>query len=256
MILAVLIGNTNTRAAVFSGSSIVRRRIVSTALIRRRPSLLMSSRTRITDSALASVVPTLTRPVANLLFRIAGRPPLIIGVRARTGLRFKYNRRQLGADRVCAAVGAFNRYHRDTIVVDFGTAVTVNVVTADGTFLAGAILPGIRMMLDALAEKTGRLPRIALSTSHRAAGRDTASALRTGVFNLTVGGVTRIIDRVRAETGRNWLVVATGGGATFFRRHIPAISRTDPDLALRGLAELLYFNRCGSAPRRQYRRSE
>lgn len=260
MILAVLIGNSNTRIACFSGRRLVQQHVVPTPQVRRNPQRILKFRQARSldspgDSALASVVPALTRPVARALARTLGRPPLIVGTRTKTGLRFNYNRRQLGADRLCAAVGALERYRRNTLVVDFGTAITVNAVTAAGKFLGGAILPGPNLMLRALADNTGRLPRVTPGVRHRATGHNTVTAIRSGVFHLLAGGIARIIDRIRSETGRNWLIVATGGGAPLFRRHIPAVSRFDPELALRGLAALYDINRCGVAPHHNYRRS-
>lgn len=248
MTLGVLIGNTNTRVGLFNGRRLVGKKVISTVAVQCRPASLFGNRLRFTDSAVASVVPALTRPVAALLTDTTGRPPIVVGRRTKTGLRFRYDRQALGADRVCAAVGAFEEYRCHTIIVDFGTAVTVNAVTGDGVFLGGAILPGAELMLSTLAENTGRLPRIGFSTPRRAVGCNTTSAIRSGVFHLLAGGVARIIDRIRTEIGGDWLVVATGGGAPLFRRHIPSINRLDPDICLRGLAVLLDFNRRVAAP--------
>uniref|UniRef100_A0A7C4GG68 Type III pantothenate kinase n=1 Tax=candidate division WOR-3 bacterium TaxID=2052148 RepID=A0A7C4GG68_UNCW3 len=260
MTLVVLVGNSNTRVALFSGRRLIGKRVIATARIHRHPACILaltSAHQPATDSALASVVPALTRPVARILARNTDKPPLVVDARTRTGLSFRYNRRQLGVDRVCTAVGAIQRYQRDTIVVDFGTATTINIITAAGVFLGGTILPGAEMMLRALAHDTARLPAVSFIPRHRAIGHDTSGAIRSGVFHLLAGGVARIIDRIRSETGRDWLIVATGGGAGIFRRHIPAVTRIDPDIAVRGLAALLQINRRESAPHQKhsYRRS-
>jgi type III pantothenate kinase len=249
MILTVLIGNTNTRLAWFAGRNLKRRTVFRTPAPAAASSLLSSRASfgsashPLAGTALASVVPTLTRPVAAALYRLTGTRPFVLTARARTGLRFAYNRSQLGADRMCAAVGARHRYQGDLIVIDFGTAVTVNVISREGVFLGGLILPGIQAVLDAMTARTARLPRLRARTVRCALGHNTRDSMHAGAIHLLSGGINTIVENIEQETGRRFKVVATGGGAALLRSRIGRISAVDPDLASRGLAELLSLNR-------------
>jgi type III pantothenate kinase len=193
--------------------------------------------------AVASVVPALTRSLTASLRSYAGVSPLVVGANTRTGLRFRYDRSQLGADRVCVAVGAHREYGGNLIVLDLGTAFTVNVVTAGGTFLGGAIMPGLSLMALSLAAGTAALPPVPLKPVARPIQHDTAAAVRSGISALAFGGIASIIDRIEQQTGQKFRVVATGGFAPLMRRHVKRIRTVDRYLANRGLAELCYINR-------------
>jgi type III pantothenate kinase len=138
-------------------------------------------------------------------------------------------------------------YEGNIIVVDFGTAVTLNVVSRDGTFLGGTIMPGPALLLESLARGTARLPLIRHSSftirhSPPALGRDTRSAIRVGVLAQLSGGISASVEAIRASTHRRYRVVATGGAACL-ARHIPAIEQVEPHLAALGLARLYRVNR-------------
>jgi len=242
MILTVVIGNTNTRFAWFQGSRLVRFRVVPTAAVVRRGKLPKSDRAAAV--AVASVVPAGTRAVRACLRTRAGSQPLVVGPHTRTGLRFRYRRQELGADRVCTAAGARHGFpDRDIIVLDFGTATTVNVILREGIFAGGAILPGIQMSLDALAAGTAVLPKLALARMRSPLQHDTGAAVQAGVANLFAGGVDRIIDRTEHVLGRSLLVVSTGGAAGIARRYSRRPGLLKPHLASEGLVELLHLNR-------------
>ena len=250
MILTVLIGNTNTRLTWFSGRRIVRRWV-------RPTGAALPAVGRIDGAAIASVVPKRTASIVAGLKRKTGLTSLVVTPATEIGLRFRYNRRQLGADRVCAAVGAHLRYSGDLAVLDFGTAITLNVIRANGTFISGAIMPGADMMLEALSGSTARLPHLRLTMGHdrivgqfgscpRSLGHDTKSAIQVGVTGLLCGGINALIDRL----GSGYRVIATGGRAPAFRKLIRRIGTVDPDLAAHGLVEIYRLNRpkpdCGS----------
>jgi type III pantothenate kinase len=167
---------------------------------------------------------------------------LIVDSHTRTGLRFKYGRGQLGADRLCDAVGAVGRFGGNLIVLDFGTAFTVNVISEEGVFLGGAILPGFGLMADSLAWGTAALPHVTFRHVLNPIQHGTKSAIRAGISSLAAGGVDGIIGQIEEQTGMSFLVVATGGYASLMRRCVGRIRVVDPHLASRGLAELLYMN--------------
>jgi type III pantothenate kinase len=241
MILTVVIGNTNTRFAWFRGHRLVRFRAVPTASVRRGK---LPEPNRATAVAVASVVPEATRVVRTHLGSGAGLRPFVVGPRTQTELRFRYRRQDLGADRVCAAVGARRRFpDQNLIVLDFGTATTANVILREGIFAGGAILPGIRMSLDALAAGTAGLPRLLPARLQSPVQHNTRAAVQAGVANLFAGGIDRIIDRAEHALGRSFIVASTGGGAGIARRYSARLGVLRPHLASEGLAELLYLNR-------------
>ena len=241
MILTVVIGNTNTRFVWFRGHRPVKSRAVPTAAVCRGR---IPEPGRVVAVAVASVVPAAVRAVRAHVLAGVGLKSFVVGPRTRTGLRFSYRRRDLGADRVCVAVGARRRFPgRNLIVFDFGTATTVNVVLREGVFAGGAILPGIEMSLDGLAARTARLPRLSPGRNQSPVQRNTRAAMRAGVAALFAGGIDHIIDRVERELRRPFLVISTGGAAGIARRYSRRIDLIRPHLANEGLAQVWYLDR-------------
>jgi type III pantothenate kinase len=243
MLLTVLIGNTTTRLVRFMGRSAVTGRTIPTASLLREPVRHLPRRMTPDAVALCSVVPAATRPARAAIRRQYGLTPFLLTAGTRTGLHFDYSRRELGPDRVCVAVGAHSRFRGDLIVLDFGTAITVNAVSADGRFLGGSILPGPGLMLDSLHARTGRLPLVRLERTPPALPRATVPALQSGVFAAVLGGIERVTDDLKRKTGRRFSTVATGGGAALFRRHLPRLKALDPLLGAHGLAAIWRLNR-------------
>jgi type III pantothenate kinase len=240
MILTVVIGNTNTRFVWFAGRRVMVSRVIPTVSV--CPGTLPKPG-RVAGIAVASVVPEVTRTVCAHLRAATELEPFLVGPRTRTGLKFRYHRRDLGADRVCAAVGAWRRFPgQDLIIFDFGTATTVNVILREGIFAGGAILPGIQMSLDALAASTAGLPRLLPGSARSPVQRNTRSAIWAGVANLFAGGIDRIIDGIEQDSDRSFHIVATGGGVRTARRYTKRIRTLNPQLASEGLAELFHLN--------------
>jgi type III pantothenate kinase len=242
MILTALIGNTNTRFAWFNGRSLAKFLILSTPAVRRGR---LPKTARVAGIAVASVVAEVTDAVAERLGSSTGLEPLVVGPRTRTGLLFNYLRKDLGADRVCVAVGATRSLPgRDVIVLDFGTATTVNVILREGIFAGGAILPGIQMSLDCLAAGTAGLPRVVPGRKLGPVQHTTRTAIQAGVAALYAGGIDHIVGEVERGLRRRFFVVATGGAAGIARRYGKRISSVHPRLANEGLAEIWYRNNC------------
>lgn len=238
MILTVVIGNTNTRLCWFVGKRIVRREIRRTT---EAPHLNRYG--HLTGAAIASVVPEATPRWMTELKQHGINSPLIITPRTHTGMLFRYRRTELGADRVCAAVGALRKSHSDVIVVDFGTAITVNVIAAEGVFIGGYILPGPDAMLELLHQTTAQLPRVHLRSSQPDhLPQSTTTAINAGVVNAVVAAVERIINQVKDITARNYNVILTGGRATWFAPLLAAAATIDPDLSSFGLAAIYELN--------------
>ncbi|MBN2537596.1 type III pantothenate kinase [candidate division WOR-3 bacterium] len=243
MLLTVLVGNSSTRLAWFDGRKALAARVVSTPAFRRDPARRLPLAPRPDAAALCSVVPAATRPARAAIAARFKLRPFLLTTAAITGLEFDYDRRQLGPDRVCVAAGARERFPGDVIVIDFGTAVTVNALSAEGRFLGGPILPGPGLMLASLHAGTGRLPLVRPAETAVSIPTGTTSALRSGVFAAVVGGVKHAVATVESATGRRFTVLATGGAADRFRKHLPVISACDPLLGARGLAAIWRLNR-------------
>jgi type III pantothenate kinase len=242
MILTVLVGNTNTRFAWFNGRRLAKFLILPTSVVRRGR---LPGPDRIAGVAVASVVAEVTKVVVARLRASTGLEPLVIGPRTQTGLRFNYRREDLGADRVCVAVGAnCSLPNRDVVVFDFGTATTANVILREGIFAGGAILPGVQMSLDCLAAGTALLPRVVPGRKLGPVQRTTRTAMRAGVAALFAGGIDHIVSQVERGLRRRFLVVATGGAASVARGYGRRIRSVRPRLANEGLGEIWYRNHC------------
>jgi type III pantothenate kinase len=196
--------------------------------------------------AVASVVPPMDPRLAEGIERYIGLSAFFVVPGIKTGMPLRVDAPlDLGADRICDAVAAYEAYGGPCVVVDFGTAVTWEVVSERGEYLGGAIAPGPGVTAEALASKTAKLPRVALSPPPRVIGKGTVDAIQSGLFygylGLVEGVTKRIIDELSPET----VVVATGGFAVDIARHTDVIDHVEPDLTLHGLKQLWEKNRPG-----------
>jgi type III pantothenate kinase len=187
---------------------------------------------------LASVAPGVTQALVEGIARVTGCTGLQIDARARLPVQLDVDEPlSVGADRIVNALAAVELYGVDPIVVDFGTATTFDCVTAEGRFLGGVIMPGLRTAADQLTQRTAKLPATELRAPERVIGRRTEECIQAGVLYGTAEAVDGIVRRIRAEWpgGRRPKVVATGGLATVVAPLTTSIEETDADLTLRGL---------------------
>jgi type III pantothenate kinase len=260
MLLAINIGNTNLAAAVPAGGFLaadttapVQARRAATPLrattddveillacLLHLDGILVADVSRI---VMASVVPPVSTAVAALAARrgiavleaTATTIPIDVRVERPT---------EVGADRLVNAFAAARFHGTPAIVVDIGTATTVDAVGSDGAFLGGAIAAGPQMCLDALAAGTAKLPRVELAGSPRAIGRNTAEALLAGAVHGHTGAVSELIARVRAELPEITealapRIILTGGGSRLsWAAGLPGVDAVDPELTMRGLFTL------------------
>jgi type III pantothenate kinase len=248
MILTVLVGNTNTRITGLRGRRIACRRVVKSESYLANTARNLSGLSGVEAVALAGVPPGSLSATRKAVASVYGLEVFDVNHKTRTGLKIRYNRSQLGADRICAIVGARSRFPaEDILVLDVGTAVTVNVVTSDGEFLGGAILPGQSLMLSSLSRIPARLPKASPATRKKIIQHGTRQAMQAGVRHILLGGLGRIVSMVQEETGRVFGVVATGGDAGLLRGRIENLRAIDTDLAARGLAVLCRMNAAGRA---------
>jgi len=251
MLLALDIGNTTVGIGFFKDETLVKDWRVRSD--REKTSdeysiILLSllgqaglSPADISQVIISSVVPPLTPIFQSLSQSLFGVRPVVVGPGLKTGMPILYeNPLEVGADRIVAAVAAFDKFGGPCIVVDFGTATTFDAVSAKGEYLGGAIAPGILISAEALASRTAKLPRIEIVPPRKAIGRTTVASMQAGIYFGYVGLVNNIIAEVRKELGPEAKVVATGGFAAEIAPAVPAIDSVEPQLVLQGLRILFH----------------
>ncbi len=198
---------------------------------------------RIEGAVLCSAVPDINPLLINKIKRHLNIRPLIVNHRIKSGLRFRIkNPEKLGSDRIAVAAGARRLYRGNLIVVNFGTATTFSLINTKNEYLGGAIMPGLGMSADALAERTALLPRVKLKAPEQIIGKDTRENMLTGLILGHAGAVERIIQEMRKESGLNAIVVATGGLSHMVVPYIKGIRHVNPHLTLEGLRVLYELN--------------
>ena len=254
MLLAIDIGNTNVTFGAFEGEHIKATWRVSTA-IHRMPdeyaNLMLSLMERqgvkaaqIDDVVICSVVPPLLLIFEEVCKKYLKKNPLVVEAGVKTGVRIDMdNPREVGPDRIVNAVAAHHLYGGPVIVIDMGTATTMDVVAKGGKYIGGAIAPGIAISTEALFTRTAVLPRIELSLPKKAIGRNTVAAMQSGIVFGYIGLIEGLITRIQAELDEKAKVVAAGGFATLMARATDLIDEVNPDLTLIGLRLIYNMNR-------------
>ena len=235
MLLCVNVGNTNTQFGLFDGTELQARAQALTAARGPLPSL--ATREPLDRVVLASVVPSRTETLLQALTEAAGVRPQVVGRDLAVPMEVRLaETSKVGVDRLLCALAAYRRTGAQTIVVDAGTAVTVDLVSASGVFCGGSISPGPALLLRAMHQGTEKLPEIEFERPHFVVGRNTEEAMRSGAFWGTVGAVERLIQQIRGDLIGETHVVGTGGWVRQLAPYIPTIDLVAPDLALEGLA--------------------
>lgn len=248
MLIAWDVGNSETTVGLFDGDRLdVVWRLTTPA--RRTPDewaalvtahLAQAGRStqEIRAAIVASVAPSVTQDLCDGVQRATGRRPTVVDARAPLPIHLDVDEPlTVGADRIVNTLAASRLLGCDTIVVDFGTATTFDCITADGRFLGGVIMPGLRTAAEELVRKTSKLPATELLPPERVIGRRTEECIRAGVLLGTAEAVDGLVRRIKAEWpgGGTPKVVATGGLARMVRPLSREIEAVDPDLTLVGL---------------------
>lgn len=244
------IGNTSTHVGLARGRRIIRQARMATRegreerkireLLRR-----LAAGSRVEDAVLCSVVPGLNPLWEQVVGRLCGRAPLVVGHKIRLNFKVDYPQPEtIGADRLADAAAAWARYEGAAIVADFGTALTFDVITGDGRYVGGVIAPGLPLMTDYLAERTALLPQIGLGGKFGNIGRSTKEAMQIGARIGYRGMVREILDHLRAGMKeRKVRFCATGGYAGLALKGLGEAVDILPDLTLDGLVLLREWNR-------------
>ena len=255
MLLVVDIGNTNIVLGVYQGSKLLRHWRIATRveqtgdeygiLVANLFQLAGISLDRVKFAIIASVVLPIQSALVRMFKRDLGILPLLVGPGIKTGMPIRCdNPREVGADRIVNAVAAFEQVKQAVVVVDFGTAITFDLVSDKGEYLGGAIAPGLGLATNALYEKTAQLPSIDLARPRTVIGRNTVAAMQSGLYWGYVGLVDGLIVRMIEEsTFDSVRVIATGGLARLIAGESERIELVDEYLTLTGL-QLLYERNC------------
>jgi len=188
-------------------------------------------------SIVSTTVPQLSHQWTQMARHYLGHQMLVIGPSIRTGMPIRYdNPYEVGADRLANAVAAYDRVRDTCVVVDFGTALTYDIVSSAGEYLGGIISPGAEISIDALYERAAKLPKVELAEPRALIGKSTVDAIRSGIVYGFAGQVEGIVRRLRAELGESTCVIATGGLSSLVVPHVrEAIDEVDDLLTLTGL---------------------
>jgi type III pantothenate kinase len=188
-------------------------------------------------SIVSSTVPQLYEQWTRMAQRYLGHEMMLIGPQIKTGMPIRIdNPREVGADRLVNSVAAYDRIKDTVVVVDFGTAITYDAVSAAGEYLGGIITPGAEISLEALYERAARLPKVEFAEPRALIGKSTVEAVRSGVAFGYAGQVEGIVRRLRAELGDHTVVIATGGLAAALTPYMrESIDQVDEFLTLTGL---------------------
>lgn len=249
MLLVIDVGNTNIVFGVYEGDQLLYDWRIATERDRTSDEygLLFDQTFKIhkidvndlENVIISSVVPPLMHTLPAMSKKYLGIDPIVVGPGVKTGMNIKYdNPKEVGADRIVNAVGAYEKYGGPLIIVDFGTAITFCAVSEEGEYLGGAITPGIKISSEALFLRTAKLPKVEIAKPEKIIAKNTINSIQAGVVYGYIGMVDHIIDKMIEELGEkpeNVKVVSTGGFSSLISSESKHINVIDKFLTLDGL---------------------
>ena len=246
MLLTIDVGNTNTVLGVFRGEELIANWRLTTArqqtvdeygvLTRNLFTLAGLDPDAITGVIISSVVPPVNWTLGEMSRVYFGKNALFVELGVKTGMAVLVdNPSEVGADRIVNGVAAFHKYGGPCIVVDFGTAITFDAISAKGEYLGGVIAPGLGISSEALFARTARLPRVEIKDPGKVIGTNTVTHMQAGLYYGAVDMVDGMLARMKKEIAENVKVVATGGQAKLVSKGSEHIQHTDEFLTLTGL---------------------
>jgi type III pantothenate kinase len=239
MILAVDIGNTNINIGSFQGKKLISHFCVDNkSLINQKAAFPLNSSllNQTKNILIASVNPKMEPLLYKHLGKEHKKKLLKIGREIKLNMPVLVdNPQKVGIDRLLNTLAAYRRTKTSTIVIDFGTAITIDIVSKNGEFLGGLILPGIRTSAYALNKQTALLPEVVIKRTKNIIGKNAEDAIKAGIYFGTVGSIIHIIREIRKVHGDMQKIIATGGDAKTFKKDISEIDKVIPHLTLEGI---------------------
>jgi type III pantothenate kinase len=246
MLLAIDIGNTNIVLGLYQAKRLITHWRLATQAERTADEygVIISQLIdysghhcrQISTIAVSCVVPPMLTTTEELARKFFGIDPLIVGPGIKTGMPILYESpKDVGADRIVNGIAAYEKYHDACIIVDFGTATTIDLISKKGEYIGGAIAPGLSIALEALIQRASKLPRIEILKPKEVVGRNTINSIQAGIFYGYVGLVDGIVQRIQKQHGSRAKVVATGGLAPLVASECSSIDEVDEFLTLEGL---------------------
>ncbi len=251
MLLAFDVGNTNITIGLFDGRELIGNFRMTTKLPRTSDeygtffiNILSSKGADVRDveaAIIASVVPNVNHSLTNAIKKYINIKPIMVGPGIKTGIRILTdNPRELGADRIVDAVGAYELYGGPVLVIDYGTATTYDLITEDGSFMYGVTAPGVRLSANALWVEAAKIPEIEIVKPDTILAKSTVPSMQAGLFYGHIGETEYIIKEMKKAAGLDRMkVVATGGLGKIISEGTDSIETYDPNLTLKGL-QLIY----------------
>lgn len=250
MLLAIDIGNTNLVIGCMEDDRILFKARIATDRLRTSDQYGVEIKnmmeaygvqvSQIDDCIISSVVPPVFNSVRTGVIKIIGKQPMVVGPGLKTGLNIHMDvPSQVGSDRIVIAVAALAEYKAPLILIDLGTATTIEVVEPDNVYLGGLIFPGVRVSLDALTSRTSQLPGISLDKPKQVIGKNTVDCMRSGMMYGTAAMLDGLVDRIEEELGHSSTIIATGGMAQFITPLCKHPMILEKNLLLKGL-NILY----------------
>lgn len=255
MLLCIDVGNTNTNFALYDGDEEKAFFAITTKVPRTSDEFSDAIRGLLHVKGLsvgsidcciiASVVPGIMHSLVNGVIKLTGITPMEVGAGIKTGVKIKLaNPREAGADRIVDMAEAYETYGGPTLVIDYGTATTYDLIEADGSFRYGLTCPGIRISANALWNDTAKLPEIEIKLPNSILANDTVSSMQAGLLYGCIGQTEYIVRKVKEEMGlKSMKVVATGGLGKMIADATDVIDVYDRKLTMKGL-KMLYYKNC------------
>lgn len=254
MLLAIDIGNTNVLSGVFEGDALIKNWRISTVKEKTPDEYGINilnllghcaiGKDKIKSAIAACVVPPLKEVFSRAIEEYVGVRPVFVEPGIKTGMPIVTdNPKEVGADRIANAVGAYSIFRCELIVVDFGTAITFDYVTGRGEYAGGVIAPGIMIAADALFKRAAKLQRVELARPSAVIGKNTVESIKSGLFYGSIGLVEVIVERMKKEASGKPKVIATGGYAGEIAKEVKSIDAIDEFLVLKGLKKIHEVNR-------------
>ncbi len=254
MLLVIDVGNTNIVVGLFTGDELKYHWRISTrrTLTTDEVALLIHNLFHLNDlnkedvkgCVISSVVPPLNLPLEEMCERLFNKKPVFVGPGIKTGVSILYeNPKEVGADRIVNAVAAYHKYKDALIVVDFGTATTLDCISEKGEYLGGIIAPGVTISAEALFQYASKLPKVEIAKPPQIMGRNTVNSIQSGLYYGYISMVDGLVERLIESYNWTPKVIATGGLAKIVANDSKYIEDVDEFLTLEGLKIIYALNR-------------